>query len=583
MLRRSISTLVFSVLSPTALALQGCPSWDAQRASRETNALAGQIAEWDDAYHRRGSSPIADELYDQSRQRLQHWQACLGQPVAPGTQALITAAGPTRHPVAHVGLDKLPNAEAAGRWVEARDDLWVQPKVDGVAVSLIYRGGRLQQLISRGDGESGQDWTVKAVQISAIPQQLDNQGEVILQGELYQRRAAHIQVESGSMGARSTVSGWMARKELGSAEAAQIGLFIWAWPNGPSHMRDRLEQLHRLGFPDSKTWSQPITSIADAEKWRQHWYRTPIPFVTDGVVLRRGIRPPAERWQTSQSHWAIAWKYPFAKALAEVRKVEFKVGRSGRVTPVLHIQPTQLDDRVVKRVSVGSLARWQTLDIRPGDQVALSLAGMTIPKLDSVVWRSVERTPIEAPTPGTYHSLSCWRPTVGCEGQFLARLEGLSGKQALALRAVGPGTWQALLDNHALTGLLDWLELTTDDLEAIPGLGPRNSVKLHAEFAQSLQLPMPRWLKALGLPPSGSANLNLAWQTLAARDSRAWQAEGGVGAERAKHLEAFFRHPEVLALSEKLAKARVPGFEAEAETAHESDLSERPFGAQPFQ
>lgn len=574
MLRRSISSLVFGLFSPAALALQNCPDWDEQRAQRETTALAGQVAKWDDAYHRLGSSPIDDELYDQSLQRLQQWRTCFGYSSPAASPALITASGPMTHPVAHVGLGKLADAKAARAWIEVRDDLWIQPKVDGVAVTLTYRNGRLQQVISRGDGLAGQDWTAKAALIPAIPQLLSRQDEVVLQGELYWRREGHVQVNAGSIGARSKVAGWLARNELGAAEGEQLGLFIWAWPNGPAAISERLAQLSELGFAESQAWSQPIGSFDDAEQWRKTWYRSPLPFVTDGVVLRRGTRPPAERWQTSQSHWAIAWKYPLAKALAEVRKVEFKVGRSGRVTPILHVQPTQLDDRIVRRVSVGSVARWKTLDIRPGDQVALSLAGMTIPRLDSVVWRSADRAPIEAPPAGNYHSLSCWQPTAGCEGQFLARLEGLSGKQALALRAIGPGTWQAMLDHGVLSGLLDWLALDARELADIPGIGPSNSVRLHGIFQQSLQLPMNRWLKALGLPPSGGADLNLPWHLLAARDARAWQIEAGVGAGRAAQLVAFFHHPDVQALSVKLALAGAGGFQAGPGTAGESDRPE---------
>ena len=84
----------------------------------------------------------------------------------------------------------------------------------------------------------------------------------------------------------------------------------------------------------------------------------------------------------------MAWKYPAASALAEVRAVDFTVGRSGRITPVLELEPVQLDDHHVQRVSVGSFKRWQQLDIRPGDQVEVVLAGLTIPRLQSVAWRA---------------------------------------------------------------------------------------------------------------------------------------------------------------------------------------------------
>ncbi|MCE6984100.1 DNA ligase B, partial [Pseudomonas frederiksbergensis] len=85
--------------------------------------------------------------------------------------------------------------------------------------------------------------------------------------------------------------------------------------------------------------------------------------------------------------------------LAEVRGVQFNIGRTGRITPVLQIKPVQLDDRQIRQVSLGSFQRWQQLDIRPGDQVAISLAGLTIPRLDEVVLRSVQRMNIAVTDP----------------------------------------------------------------------------------------------------------------------------------------------------------------------------------------
>jgi len=278
------------------------------------------------------------------------------------------------------------------------------------------------------------------------------------------------------------------------------------------------------------------------------------------VVLRQSQRPPAERWQARAPYWAIAWKYPFAQALAEVRKVNFKIGRTGRITPVLELLPVRLDDREIKRVSVSSLKRWQTLDIRPGDQVAISLAGLTIPRLDSVVLRTNERADINIPDAGDYHALSCWQPTPGCDSQFLARLTWLSGKQGLAMQHVGRGTWEKLLETGRLKHQLDWLTLDASELANIDGLGERSSARLIHSFHGARQQPFARWLKALGMPPTGQAQLDDSWQALAQRDTEQWQAEAGIGPGRAAQLSAFFRDPQVLALSETLKAAGIDGF-----------------------
>ncbi|MDB5995172.1 MAG: ligB [Pseudomonas sp.] len=535
-----------------------CPDWPPARALNEITTLQQHIDAWDDSYHRLGQSQVNDELYDQSRARLIDWRACFD--LSPPPDSLRTAGGKLAHPIAHTGLEKLRDHRAVERWLRNRKDIWVQPKVDGVAITLIYRKGWLHQAISRGDGVSGQDWTSAARKLPAIPRQLAQPVDLLVQGELYWRLTEHVQATAGSLNARSTVAGLMARKALAPEQAAGIGLFIWDWPQGPADLPDRIAALAELGLPSTAPYSQAIQTLADAERWRDHWYRSPLPFASDGVVLRQSQRTSAERWQAKPPFWAVAWKYPYAQALAEVRKVEFKIGRTGRITPVLELKPVTLDDRQIKRVSVSSLRRWEELDIRPGDQVSISLAGLTIPRLDGVVLRASERADLSAPVPTDFHQLSCWQPTPGCESQFLARLTWLSGRQGLALPHVGPGTWEKLLETGHLNGLLDWLTLDAQELANIDGFSERSSAQLLTSFDNARQRPFARWLKALGLPPTGQARLADSWQALALRDTEQWQAEAGIGPGRAAQLSAFFRDPQVLALSDTLRAAGIDGF-----------------------
>ncbi|WP_043311004.1 NAD-dependent DNA ligase LigB [Pseudomonas sp. ML96] len=533
-----------------------CPDWPATRAQQEVAALERRLAEWDRAYHTQGQALVDDEIYDQSRYRLAQWQTCFPQASGPGDAPLRDAGGPIEHPVPQTGLAKLRDAAAVSAWMAGRDDLWIQPKVDGVAVTLVYRDGRLQRAISRGDGRSGQDWTARARLIEAIPQQLPRTDGLILQGELYWRTPSHVQARDGGNGLRGLAAGAMARGELDAPRAAQIGLFVWDWPNGPASMEERLQGLRELGFVDSTELTLPLHTPEEARQWRERWYRQPLPFASDGVVLRQGHRPSGAGWVAEPPSWAAAWKYPPRQALAEVRAVQFRIGRTGRITPLLQLQPVELDGRRVQRVGLGSLQRWQKLDIRPGDQVQVALAGLTIPRIDAVVWRSQQRPELSVPDPAQHHALSCWRPTPGCESQFAARLQWLGGKRGLGMSGVGAGTW----DKLQLEGLLDWLELRESELAALPGLGPRSAANLHASFAGARQRSFPQWLVALGLPPSGSAPLQGDWQTLAARSAGDWDGYAGVGATRATQLAAFFRHPEVLQLREQLQRAGVAGF-----------------------
>lgn len=525
-----------------------CPEGPPQQARTELDRLASQIEQWDRAYHEQSQSLVADEIYDQAVIQLQQWQDCSGiQPTA-GYQP---RAGKQAHPVAQTGLAKIHTRAQAQRWIANRADLWIQPKVDGVAVTLEYRQGRLLRAISRGNGWQGQDWTATAQSLPAVPQHWPEPRDLVLQGELYWRLNGHVQSRDGGAGARSRIAGLMNRQQLSEQERDRIGLFVWDWPDGPAAMPERLAQLTAAGL-DSARYTLPVNDLPSAQSLRQQWFDQPLPFATDGVVLRQGQRPPGAQWQAAPPFWAVAWKHPAQLALARVQQLDFSIGRSGRITPVLRLQPVQLDDRRISRVSLGSLQRWKTLDVVPGDLVSIRLSGQVIPQFEQVVSRTAERKPPAAPAPGRYHALSCWSLEDGCREQFLARLSWLSGRQGLDLPGVGPGTWKCLADTGSLHGLLDWLAPQT-----VPN---QCGAKLAERLQPARERGFQQWLRALGMPPAGNAGLAADWTTLAARSPADWQTQPGVGTQRARQLAAFFNHPPLVALREQLASAGVDGF-----------------------
>jgi DNA ligase (NAD+) len=314
-----------------------------------------------------------------------------------------------------------------------------------------------------------------------------------------------------------------------------------------------------MGLEDSVTYSQAVAPLADVQRWREQWYRHDMPFAADGTVVRQGHRPPAASWQARSPTWAVAWKYPAAQALAEVRAVTFTVGRTGRITPVLELHPVQLDDHRVQRVSVGSLRRWQQLDIRPGDHVEVALAGLTIPRLLSVAWRAQQRVPVVAPDPHAHNAWSCWRNTPGCEQQFLARLVWLGGSHGLQLAGVSRKTWQALIDTGLEHDLLDWLQLTPSQLVALPQFTPAGAQALAHTFTSARRQPPVRWLRALGAPASAALGA-VQWRELSTRSAPDWTRVNGVSADRARRLAQFFTQPVVQAQLERLRIAGVQGF-----------------------
>jgi DNA ligase (NAD+) len=540
----------------------GCPDWSPAQARQELAALHDRLDGWNHAYRVSGQSPVDDAIYDQAEQRLAAWVRCFPAQAPAPLPHLADASGRARSPVAQTGLAKLPDAAALAGWMHTHGDgdLWVQPKADGVAVTLLYVDGRLRQATSRGDGLHGSDWTRLAQSIGAIPKHLPNApARVVLQGELYWRLPGHVQASDGGANARSAVAGALARDTLDADTAAQIGLFVWDWPSGPADMPARLAGLAAMGLADSVAYTHPVATPDEVKRWREQWYRHAMPFAADGTVVRQGRRPPGSSWLAAPPDWAVAWKYPAASALAEVRAVDFTVGRSGRITPVLELVPVQLDDHRVQRVSVGSLARWKQLDIRPGDQVEVVLAGLTIPRLQSVAWRTRQRAVVTAPDPLTHDRWSCWQAGPGCEQQFRARLLWLGGKQGLQLEGLGGDTWQTLIDAGLIHHLLDWMDLTPAQLAAVPGLGRMRGAALATAFASARDRPFAHWLRALGMP-GGDVDGLPGWAALSHRGAADWQTLDGIAAGRANQLVAFFSHPDVRALAARLHAAGVQGF-----------------------
>ncbi|MBZ7363238.1 NAD-dependent DNA ligase LigB [Klebsiella grimontii] len=538
-----------------------CPAWPQAKAEQEMERLGQRITEWNNAYWQQGSSTVSDEVYDQLAARLAYWQRCFtGE--TPAHSALPPLRGDTRHPVAHTGVRKLANQADVARWMRGQSGLWVQPKVDGVAITLVYRQGRLTQAISRGNGLTGEDWTARVLQIPSIPKTSDGVlANSVLQGELFLLREGHVQKRMGGMNARAKVAGMMMRQEA-QAELDRLGIFIWAWPDGPEDMEQRLALLRQGGFLYSTLFSHPVADAQQVERWRQRWLTLPLPFATDGVVVRRAKESAGRFWAPGQGDWVIAWKYPPASRVMEVRGISFSVGRSGKIAVVALLEPQLLDDKRVQRVNVGSVSRWYNLDIGVGDQLQISLAGQGIPRIDSVVWRTAQRNKPQPPA-ARFNALTCYFATPECAEQFLSRLVWLSSRSVLDIDGAGEALWRTLHDARSLEHLFSWLAFTPERLQSIPGISAQRGQRLWHQFNLARERPFLRWIQAIGVPIPKMAFAGLKeddWRRMQDRNEEQWRRLPGIGAERARQLVRFLHHPDVAALAKWLSGQRVPGF-----------------------
>ena len=548
--------LILIIFSVQARAV--CPDWTPARAAEEIARLDAQVARWNDLYWQSGVSEIGDETFDRLSARLTEWQACFGQPIT--AVAIPAKAGAAPHPVAHTGVRKLSGEPELVRWMRGKQDLWVQPKVDGVAVTLVYRDGELSQAISRGDGLAGERWTDKVKQIPSLPRRLGGPlRNSVLQGELFLLRDAHIQQKAGGINARSKVAGALMRKDR-SGPLNDIGIFIWAWPDAPGTMMQRLALLKEAGFAYVSEFTLPAINAAEVARQRQRWLTGPLPFVTDGVVVRSAKEPAGRLWKPGDGDWVAAWKYPPATQLAEVKGISFNVGRTGNVSAVARLEPIMLDDKRVQRVNIGSVKRWREWDIAPGDRLEIGLAGQGIPRIERVAWRAAVRAQPQPPV-DTFHSLSCYYSTPGCREQFLARLVW-SGKM-LQIKGVGEAMWRELHSQHRFDNLFAWLALNKESLERTPGLSAKRALQLWHQFNLARRQPFRLWLQAMGIPLNAGALRDIAgesWELLLARSESDWQRLPFVGKAKAEQLRGWLNAPEIKALAGWLAEQGISGF-----------------------
>ena len=538
-----------------------CPAWSPARAQEEISRLQQQIKQWDDDYWKEGKSEVEDGVYDQLSARLTQWQRCFGS--EPRDVMMPPLNGAVMHPVAHTGVRKMVDKNALSLWMRERSDLWVQPKVDGVAVTLVYRDGKLNKAISRGNGLKGEDWTQKVSLISAVPQTVSGPlANSTLQGEIFLQREGHIQQQMGGINARAKVAGLMMRQ--GNSDTLNsLAVFVWAWPDGPQLMTDRLKELATAGFTLTQTYTRAVKNADEVARVRNEWWKAELPFVTDGVVVRAAKEPESRHWLPGQAEWLVAWKYQPVAQVAEVKAIQFAVGKSGKISVVASLAPVMLDDKKVQRVNIGSVRRWQEWDIAPGDQILVSLAGQGIPRIDDVVWRGAERT---KPTPpeNRFNSLTCYFASDVCQEQFISRLVWLGAKQVLGLDGIGEAGWRALHQTHRFEHIFSWLLLTPEQLQNTPGIAKSKSAQLWHQFNLARKQPFTRWVMAMGIPLTRAA-LNVSdersWSQLLFSTEQFWQQLPGTGSGRARQVIEWKENAQIKKLGSWLAAQQITGFE----------------------
>ena len=463
-----------------------------------------------------------------------------------------------------------------------------EPKVDGVAVSLLYVDGLLQRAATRGDGVTGEDITHNVRTINGIPLKLADSklhGRIEVRGEIFLGKAGFARLnerarKAGSktfVNPRNTAAG--AVRQLDPRKAAKIPLEMFCYSVGivdEVDMPDRLSEVFDL----IDAWGLPVNPDRSTEQGIENCQRycdrllskrDKLDYEIDGAVIKVNNRSVQEQLgQNARTpRWAMAYKFPAEEKSTKVIDVEFQVGRTGTITPVARLEPVFVGGVTVSNTTLHNMDEVARLGLRIGDTVIIRRAGDVIPKVVKVIdpARNKSPKPIEVPatcpacgSPVEKDGEVLYKCSAGiiCPAQRKESIKHFASRGALDIEGLGDKLVEQLVDSGLVENVDDIFSLTQEQLIGMERMGEKSAAKLLQAIEKSKQTSLPRFLYALGIREVGEATA----QALTAHygdlqpimDASAEEHEqvADVGPIVAGHIETFFRNTENRALIEKL-------------------------------
>jgi DNA ligase (NAD+) len=451
----------------------------------------------------------------------------------------------------------------------------VDPKIDGLASSLRYEGGRLVLAATRGDGLRGDDITANARAIGAIPLSLgghdwphvlDVRGEVYWPQKAFSRfNAARAQAGLETFAnPRNGAAGTL--KQLDPRVVKERGLSFMAHgfgemsePVGPraSEIMDKLAQWGIPGNAHAKVCGDIEQVLAVIKGWITQ--RTEVDYATDGMVVKVDEMDLRERLGATSKYprWCIAYKYEAERAQTVLRKVLHSVGRLGTITPVAEFDPVHISGTKVTNASMHNYDQVDRLDVREGDTIVVEKAGEIIPQVVQVVFekRPADAKPIRPPghcpachgqtardEGGVY--LRCVNPD--CPAQIRQRLEFFAGRGQMDIENLGPAIVDQLVSSGLVKHLADLYKLTPAQIEGLERMGEKSSHNLVEAIAASKDRGLRRVLAALGIRHVGGRAATVLADHFGDIDKIAAAGEeeltqvGEIGPVIAKSIRDFF-------------------------------------------
>ena len=436
------------------------------------------------------------------------------------------------------GEDELREWEArvrrllAARGVEDEPAYVTEPKIDGLAISLMYRDGVFERGATRGDGEVGEDVTANLRTVRSLPLRLagdDAPALVEVRGEIYLPRAAFARIneerlargETVFMNPRNTAAGSIRQKDTTLTAARPLALWCYAVGalEGVEFERhsQALEWLADRGFPVNPLWSrhERFASVLDACRALQE-RREQLPYEIDGVVVKVD-RLDLQRLLGAidrRPRWSVAFKFPATTKTTRLLGVGINVGRTGALNPFAHLEPVEVGGVVVKLATLHNEEDIHRKDIRIGDTVIVQRAGDVIPQVVGPVVEArtgdeqVFRMPSECPACSTpivkaEGDAKHRCPNPACPSRGLEAIKHFVSRGALDIEGLGERNAQRLWDLGLVRRSSDLYRLTVDDLLPLEGFQQRSAEKVIAAIEASKQRPFGNVLFGLGIPHVG--------------------------------------------------------------------------------
>ena len=478
----------------------------------------------------------------------------------------------------------------------------VEPKFDGLAVSVLYREGRMVRAATRGDGRTGEDVTGNVATIAGLPRRLGGSGSappavLEVRGEVYLALSAFEALnrrqrdrdEKPYVNPRNAAAGSLRQKD--SAVTAERGLSIWcyqlgAMDGGPrlaSHI-ETLEWLDSLGFPVNEHAARLESLdavegyVADLEDRRHD-----LDYEVDGAVVKvDDLDLQAELGADAKApRWAVAYKLPPEERSTELLDIEVSIGPSGQATPFARLAPVFVGGVTVTTATLHNEDQVAAKDVRPGDTVIVRRAGDVIPEVvrsvpsarpeDSAPWAFPRRCPVcGQPLRRDEGAAATFCANFDCPRQVRGRIEHFVGRAAMDIEFLGEKNIDRFVTDGLLADAADLYRLDFDRIAAMEGFGDVSAENLRASVEASRRQPLHRLLFGLRIPEIGQANARLlassfeTMDAILAADEDELAAVEGFGPIIAAAVRKWFDDPRARDLIGRLREA---GLQMEAEAA----------------